>query len=88
MNHCLPMNSHGINDMNEVTNSDRKVKADIYDAPLRKSFDKTLTSFEVSIRRQATCGFQLIVRTGILTVSLLAGVAGFDRVSRPVAAEG
>ena len=87
MSHCLPMNSHGVNDIKEETNSDRKVKTDIYHAPLGESFDKILTSFEVFIRRQATCGFQLIVRSGILSASLLAGEAGFAMVSRPVAAE-
>lgn len=70
MSHCLPMNSHGVNDTKEETNSDRKVKTDIYHAPLGESFDKILTSYEVFIRRQATCGFQLIVRTGILSASL------------------
>ena len=73
--------------MNEETSADRKVKSDIYHAPLGKSFDKIFAPFEVFIRRQATCGFQLTVRAGILTASLLAGVAGFDRVSRPVVAE-
>ena len=29
MSHCLPMNSHGVNDTKEETNSDRKVKTDI-----------------------------------------------------------
>ena len=87
MSHCFPVNSHGVNDMNEEKNSDRKVKTDIYHAPLGKSFDNTLTSFEVFIRRQASCGFQLIVRSGILSASLLAGEAGFAMVSRPVAAE-
>ena len=64
-----------------------KAKTDIYHAPLGESFDKMLTSFEVFIRRQATCGFQLTVRAGILTASLLAGVAAFDMGSWPVAAE-
>jgi hypothetical protein len=81
------MNSHGINDMNEETNADRKVKTDIYHAPLGKSFDKIFMPFEVFIRYQTTIGLQLIARAGILTASLLAGVAGFDRVSGPVAAE-
>ena len=87
MSHCLPMNSHGINDMNEETNADRKVKTDIYHAPSGKSFDKILMPFEAFVHRQTTSGLQLMARTGILTASLLAGVAGFDRVSRPVAAE-
>jgi hypothetical protein len=81
------MNSHVINDMNEETNADRKMKTDIYHAPLGKSFDKIFTPFEVFIRCQTTIGSQLIARAGILTASLLAGVAGFDRVSGPVAAE-
>ena len=88
MSHCLPMNSHGINDMNEETNVDRKVKTDIYHASLGKSFDKIHSPLDVFIHRQTTTGLQLMARTGILTASLLAGVAGFDRVSRPVAAEG
>ena len=87
MSHCLPMNSHGINDVNDETNADRKVKTDIYHAPLGKSFDNIFTPCEAFIRRQATSGLQLTVKTGILTASLLAGVAGFDRVSRPVVAE-
>jgi len=74
--------------MNEETNADRKVKTDIYHAPLGKSFDKIFTPFEAFIRRQASSGLQLIVRTGILTASLLAGVAGFDMISRPVVVEG
>ena len=73
--------------MNEETNADRKVKVDIYHAPLGKSFDKIFTPFEAFIRRQATSGLQLTVRTGILTASLLACVAGFDRGDRPVVAE-
>ena len=73
--------------MNEETNADRKVKTDIYYAPLGNSFDKILMPFEAFIRRRATSGLQLMARTGILTASLLAGVAGFDRVGRPVAAE-
>ena len=87
MSHCLPMNSHGINDMNEETNADRKVKTDIYHVPLGKSFDKILMPFEAFVHRQTTSGLQLMARTGILTASQLAGVAAFDRVSRPVAAE-
>jgi len=73
--------------MNEETNADRKVKVDIYHAPLGKSFDKILTPFEVFVHRQTTTGLQLIARTGILTASLLACVAGFDRGDRPVVAE-
>lgn len=71
------MNSHGINDMNEETNADRKVKTDIHHAPLEKSFDKIFTPFEAFIRRLATSGLQLMARTGILTASLLVGVADF-----------
>jgi len=73
--------------MNEETNADRKVKTDIYHASLGKSFDKILMPFEAFVHRQTTIGLQLIARAGILTASLLAGVAGFDRVSGPVAAE-
>jgi len=75
------MNSHGVNDTKEETNADRKVKADIYHAPLERASAR-YSRLEVFIRRQATCGFQLIVRSGILSASLLAG-----EVSRPVAAE-
>ena len=73
--------------MNEETNVDRKVKTVIYYAPLGKSFDKILMPFEAFVHRQTTSGLQLMAWTGILTASLLAGVAGFDRVSRPVAAD-
>jgi len=73
--------------MNEETYTDQKVKTDIYHAPLGKCFDKMPTLFEVFICHQAITGLQLIASTGILTTSLLAGVAGFDKVSWPVAAE-
>ena len=87
MSHCLPMNSHGINDMNEATNSDRKVKTDIYHAPLGMGFDKILMPCEAFAHRQTTSGLQLMARVGILAASRQAGVAAFDRVSMPVAAE-
>jgi len=67
--------------MNEETNVDRKVKTDIYHAPLGKGSDEILMPFEAFVRRQTTSGLQLMAWTGILTASLLAGVAGFDAES-------
>jgi NhaA family Na+:H+ antiporter len=80
-----------MNEMNEEKSADAKVRTGVYHAPWEKSFDKILTPFEEFIHRQTTRGLLLMVRTGILSASLLASVAGFiwlDMVSKPVDSEG
>ena len=75
MSHCLPMNSHGMNDMsdiNEEVNPDPKVKTGIYHAPWEKSFDKILTPFEEFIHRQTTSSL-LLMGTAVLALVLANG---------------